>query len=710
MKQLVQSVRSGQLRLVEVPPPQIGPAEVLVQTRCSLVSAGTERAVRRLASASLVHKAKARPDLVRQVVNRARTDGLRSTVQAVRTRLDDEMPLGYSAAGVVVEVGEAVAGIRPGDRVATGGEGHAEAQAVAGLLAARVPDGVSDESAAFATVGAIALHGLRLAEVGPGSRVAVIGLGLVGQLTARLARAAGCEVTGIDIDSWAVQRAVGASVDVALVEAGADTTEAVLAWSGGMGVDAVIVTAATKASDPMLRAPDLARDRAALVLVGDVGLELDRRPLYEKELSLRVARSYGPGRYERSYEQWGVDYPPGQIRWTEGRNQQAFLGLVARGALAVEDLVTHSFAFDDALVAYDLLAGDEASLGIELRYGDKLLDRTAPIRVGTSDPARAGTGVGLVGAGAFARGVLVPALQKAGFHQMTAVASASGLSAVRLAERTGFAKAAPTAEAVVDDDDVEVVVIATRHDTHAALAARALRAAKHVFCEKPLALSVEELDEVEQAWRASGRQLTVGYNRRWSPAVTQLRERLDRAPTPVVIDYRVSAGPVPSAHWYGDRRQGGRLLGEVCHFVDTASALAESPVAAVSALVGASTEALIAADVVVAARMADGSLATVTYASGGHRSTAKERIEIFGGGHTYLIDDFRSLSADAKEIWSGPQDKGHDALMAAFAAQVASGGDRAVTEQALNTSRAVIAALASALDEHALKVAGRRPA
>jgi len=443
MKQVVQSVRSGDLRLVEVPAPQIGPSEVLVATACSLVSAGTERAVRKLASASLVEKARTRPDLVRQVLRKARTEGVLPTVRAVRTRLDDEMPLGYSAAGTVLEVGEAVAGIRPGDRVATGGAGHASVQAVAGLLATRLPEGVSDADAAFATVGAIALHGFRLAEVGPGSRIAVIGLGLVGQLTGRLARAAGCEVVGVDVNPWAVKRAEGTSVDVALVEAGDDTTAAVAAWTRGAGVDAVLVTAATRSSDPMRRAPDLARDRATLVLVGDVGLELDRRPFYEKELSFKVARSYGPGRYERSYEEWGIDFPVGQVRWTEGRNQEAFIGLLDRGRVAVADLVTHRFPFEDALAAYELLESDTPSLGIELVYPSVTPDRVTPIRL--ADRVAGGNGVGLIGAGAFARGVLVPALQSAGLGRMVSVASASGLSAVRLAERVGFEQVAPSA-------------------------------------------------------------------------------------------------------------------------------------------------------------------------------------------------------------------------------------------------------------------------
>ena len=696
MKQLVQSVRSGDLRLVEVPAPQIGPTEVLVATGCSLVSAGTERAVRKLASANLVQKARARPDLVRQVLRKARLDGALATVRAVRTRLDDEMPLGYSAAGTVLEVGEAVAGARPGDRVATGGAGHATLQAVAGLLATRLPEGVSDADAAFATLGAVALHGFRLAEAGPGSRVAVIGLGLVGQLTGRLARAAGCEVVGIDVNPWAVERAEGVSVDLALVETGDDTTAAVSAWTRGLGVDAVLVTAATRSSDPVRRAPGLARDRATVVLVGDVGLELDRRPLYEKELSLRVARSYGPGRYERSYEEWGIDYPAGQVRWTEGRNQEAFVGLLARGRVAVADLVTHHFAFDDALAAYELLESGTPSLGIELVYPSAVPDRATPVRL--APRAAASNGVGLIGAGAFARGVLVPALRSAGLRRMVSVASASGLSAVRLAERAGFEQVAPSAQAVIDDPEVSVVVIATPHDLHATLASAALRAGKHVLCEKPLALSEVELDEVEEAWRSSGCQLWVDFNRRYSPAVTEARRHLSRAGSPVVITYRVNAGPIAPAHWYADRRQGGRLLGEVCHFVDTCAALAGARPAEVLAVAGPAGEAQGGSDLALALRFDDGSLATITYASGGHGSTAKERIEILGGGHTLVIDDFRSLTVDSASAWSGSQDKGHTTLVAAFARSLDQGSDGTTIEQSLASSRATLAALGSVLD------------
>ncbi len=696
MRQLVQSVRSGALRLIEVPVPQIGATEVLVDTSFSLVSAGTERAVRQLASASLLQKARARPDLVRQVVRKARTDGALVTARAVRSRLDDEMPLGYSAAGTVLEVGEAVAGVRPGDRVATGGAGHAEIQAVAGLLAARIPDGVPDRSAAFATVGSIALHGLRLADVGPGSRVAVIGLGLVGQLAARLARAAGCEVVGIDVRPWAVERSAEVTADLALVEAGADTTTAVEAWTKGIGVDAILVTAATSSSEPMRRAPDLARDRATIVLVGDVGLDLDRRPLYEKELSIKVARSYGPGRYERAYEEWGVDYPAGQLRWTEGRNLDAFLGLLERGRLTVDDLVTHQFPFDDALEAYGLLDSPEPYIGVELTYESSAVQPAGPVSLRASE--KGDCGIGLIGAGAFARGVLVPSLKKAGFERFTSIASSSGLSAVRLGEREGFERAVQSAEAVIEDPEVSVVVIATPHDTHARLVIDALRAGKHVFCEKPLAITIEELSDVEAAWRESGCQLWAGFNRRFSPALIAAQRHLAKVRAPAVINYRINAGPIAPAHWYADRRQGGRLLGEVCHFVDTCTALIEEQVTEVSAFTGSTTEAAIGADVVVALRFGSGSLATITYAGGGSPATEKERIEILSGSHTLVIDDFRSLTIDGTKAWGGPQDKGHDALLQAFHHAVRNGStDEVPTKAMLASSRSTLRSLGTVL-------------
>ena len=667
MKQVVQPANGGPVRVIDVPRPCIGPTEVLVQTVASAVSPGTERAVTMLAQSSLLAKARARPDLVRQVIKKARNDGISKTAHSVRARLDDDVPLGYSAAGIALEVGEAVSGISPGQMVATGGAGkanHAEFQAVPGLLCAPVPEGVPPADAAFATIASVALHSLRLADVGPGAKVVVVGLGLLGQLGVRLAQAAGCDVAGIDVASFQANQATEAGA-LGLIEAGDDTTKAVLEWSRGRGADAVLLMAASSSSAIAGRAPALCRDQANVVVVGDVGLDLDRRPYYERELNLRFARSYGPGRYERAYEEWGVDYPAGLVRWTEGRNFEAVLDLLAAGRLAVADLVTHRFPIADAVSAYDLVeSGKEPSLGIVFEYppvGQP--DRPIVLR-----PARSGNlGVGLIGAGAFARTVLVPAFREAGFDRFVAVASASGLSARRIAERAGFEKAVSGAEAVIDDPEVQVVVIATPHDSHARLAARALRAGKHVYCEKPLALTMGELDDVEAAHRESGRLLVVGFNRRYSECLRLAKEQFLGASGSLIITYRVSAGTLPTKHWYHDRRQGGRLLGEVCHFIDTCEAIAGSVAVEINAMgTGAGVESLLHEELVTSVRYADGSLASITYASDGHPSTSKERIEILGRGRTVVIDDFRKVLLDGRPTPIKVPGKGHGALVLAY--------------------------------------------
>jgi predicted dehydrogenase/threonine dehydrogenase-like Zn-dependent dehydrogenase len=694
VKQVVQSVRSGDLRVLDVPRPSAGPTEVLVRTSRSVLSPGTERAVRALATSNLLAKARARPDLVKQVVRRAKADGVMTTMRAVRTRLDEDMPLGYAAAGTVVEVGEAVSGLVVGQRVATGGAGHAEFQTVSGHLAVAVPEGVSDEDAAFATVASVALHGLRLAELGPGSKICVIGLGLLGQLTVRLAVAAGYAVAGIDLRDWTVARASEAGA-FATVDSGTETTDAILDWSRGRGVDAVLVTAATESSEPVRRAPALCRDRAPIVVVGAVGLELDRRPLYEKELSLRVARSYGPGRYERSYEEWGVDFPLGHVRWTEGRNLEAFLDLLASGRLTASDLVTHRFAIEDAATAYALL--DDAGqryLGVQLVYDQSLPD-TSSVVIVNPRRGRGRGGIGLVGAGRFARSTLVPACKAAGFDRLAVVASASGLSARLLADRAGFERAVSSASMVIDDPDVDVVVIATPHELHGRLVGEALRAGKHVFCEKPLALTMEELEAVTEAWGAGAGQLAVGFNRRHSPFLDELRSRLDASRGPLLVNYRVNADRLPPDHWYHDRRQGGRLIGEVCHFVDTCNAVVASPVASVFAAASGPGESLLADNLAVTIRYRDGSLATICYASG-HPSTPKERLEVLGRGHSAVIDDFRRLVFDEQEVRRGAQDKGHVAQMRTFRTKVTSGRiERALTEAAFETTRVMFAAAES---------------
>jgi predicted dehydrogenase/threonine dehydrogenase-like Zn-dependent dehydrogenase len=704
VKQIVQPLAGGPVEVLEVPRPVPDATEVLVRTVASVISPGTERAVTALAQASLLAKARARPDLVRQVVRKAQADGLGVTRRAVRSRLAGDLPLGYSAAGIVLEAGAAVTGVRTGQLVATGGAGkanHAEFQAVPGLLCARVPEGLRAGDAAFTTIAAIALHGLRQADVGPGSKVVVLGLGLIGQLTARLAIAAGCEVAGIDPAEYPRQTAAESGV-LALDERGDDTTDQVLSWSRGRGADAVLVCAAGRSSDAVMRIPALCRDRAAVVIVGDVGLQLNRTPFYERELSVRFARSYGPGRYEPSYEAWGVDFPAGQVRWTEGRNFEAVLDLLASGRLRVADLVTHTFDIGAADAAYRLIERrSEPYLAIQLDYpaaAEVPAERT--VRLKPTVRASASPGVGWAGAGAFSTGVLLPAFRAAGFDHFASVTSASGLSARRVAERHGFEQAVPGFDALLEDPAVEVVVIATLHDIHADLTVRALAAGKHVWCEKPLALTPDELDAAEKAWRESGGQLTVGFNRRWSPAVRAAQQALAGTNAPRLVVYRVAAGPVPDGHWYRDPRQGGRLLGEVCHFVDTAQALVSARIEDVTALPGGGGAGVANGDDwAVSLRFSDGSLAVIAYGSA-EPVAGKEHIEVQAGSARVVIDDFRSVSAGGKTVWKGRTDKGHAGAAAAFWQAVA-GQAELPTETLVTSMRATIQAAAAGLGSHA---------
>jgi predicted dehydrogenase/threonine dehydrogenase-like Zn-dependent dehydrogenase len=697
MKQVVQAVGTGRLRVIDVPVPLIGSTEVLVATTHTLISTGTERSVRQLASSTLLAKARARPELVRQVVRKARSDGMAQTMRAVRARLDEDMPLGYSGAGIVQEVGEASRGLVPGQRVATAGSGkanHAEFQAVPANLAIPIPDAVGNAEAAFGAIAAIPLHGLRLTELEPGSKTVVIGLGLIGQLAVRIALAAGHEVAAIDLREWTVSRASERGA-FGVVERGDETTSAILDWTRGRGADAVIIAAATPSSDPVHRAVAIARDRATLVVLGDVGLHLDRTPLYEKELTIRFARSYGPGRYDRSYEDWAVDYPIGYVRWTEGRNIEAVLDLMASKRLVVDDLITHTFPVEDAEDAYELIERQDAKfLGIQLTYTRSHDHAAAPIVL----PRRkSGHGVGLIGAGTFARTVLISSLRDAGFDRLVSVVSAGGVSSAHLARQAGFQRVASNPSTLVTDADVDIVVIATPHDTHAELVTLALEAEKHVFCEKPLALTSDDLARVVTAWRSHHGQLMVGFNRRYAPAVEQVRRHFAGKPGPLLVNYRVNAGELAKDHWYRDRRQGGRIIGEVCHFVDTCNAIVASPVRTVFASGQSQNELLLTEDVVVVLTYEDGSVATIHYAAHGHPRTPKERLDVIGRDHSATVDNFHRLTLDERAVrLPGKDNKGYVAELAAFRQAVGSGTvTSSMTESAFETMAVTFAAIES---------------
>lgn len=705
MKQLVQSVGDGELRVGDLPVPTPGTTEVLVATRRSLVSSGTEQAVRQLAESSLLQKARARPDLVKQVLRKVSTDGARATLQSVRSRLDEDMPLGYSAAGVVVSAGEGAPALPAGTRVATASAGHGEMQVVPGLLAIPIPENVSDEEAAFGAVAAIAMQGLRQADVAPGGAVCVVGLGLVGQLTARLAMAAGLDVIGVDVNEDACRRLSDAG-GLGLVEDGADATDAIQHRTRQRGVDAVIITAATKSSEPVQLACDRVRDRGTIVIVGDVGLELSRTPFYEKEIDLRFARSYGPGRYERTYEEYAVDYPIGHVRWTEGRNIEAYLDLVSRGRVAVADLVTHVFPITEAARAYDTIKSDRSSLAVQFEYDHPpTVPKRRPLPT-----ARKGVGPGasaLIGAGNFARATFMPALQAAGWPLPVAVTSSTGLSARHLAERHGIRNVAPDAESILADDSISTVFILSRHDSHAELTARALRAGKNVFVEKPLAITEQELDEVEAALSASEGHLWVGFNRRYSAITSAIISRQPPLGEPRTATYRIGAGQLPSTHWYKDRRQGGRLMGEVCHFVDLISWLFGANPTSVYAVGDGRTETVLQENLALALRYSNGSLATITYAEHGHPATPKERLDILGRGHTATIDDFESLSLDGRTLRNVPSGKGHAEGLRAFDKTIRGERDAQLDlDLSLGTTRAMFDAIASLGSLHPLPGSG----
>ncbi len=698
MKQAVQDLRGGGTRVVEVPVPTAGRGQVVVRTACSILSSGTERMVAEFAESSLLGKARARPDLVRQTIDKARREGVTAAIDAVRSRLAEPMALGYASAGTVVEVGEAVDDLRPGDRVACAGGGyavHAEYAVVPRLLTARLPDSVSFEDGAFATLGAIALHGFRLAEVQLGESVAVVGLGLIGLLAAAIARSAGADVFGVDLDPARVRLAerVGAR---GFPREGAES--ALEAATAGRGVDAVLICADTESSDPVELAAAVARDRARVVAVGAVGMTVPRKAYYAKELTLVVSRSYGPGRYDPSYEEEGRDYPQGYVRWTEGRNLQAFVDLVGQGRIDVSPLITDRVPLERAAEAYERIrsGSDSGSLAVLLEYRSgqgPVPPHGKTLLTGKVAARAAAVRIGLLGAGRFAQDVVLPILKREGRVGRVGVASARGLAAAEAARRFGFAYATSDDVRLIEDPELNTVAVLTRHHLHARQTAASLRAGKHVWCEKPLAIDSEGLGDVRQALGAGAGLLTVGFNRRFAPLSHELRRFLGEAPGPLTIVYRVNAGPLPPNHWMADPAQGGgRLLGEVCHFIDYLTWLAGSGPRRISAR-GSGGD-----DLLLVAEFAGGSLGTIIYAVHGDRSFGKERVEVFAPGKVAVLDDFRSLEMVAQGRRRtvrrrGKIDKGHAAHWKAFLSAIEHGGPPPIpVAELLQVTEATLAA------------------
>ena len=702
MKQLLQNYRTGELVLAEVPPPSCGARGVLVRTCHSVVSAGTERAMLALAKKGLLGKARARPDLVKQVLRRARVEGIAPTLRKALARLDEPVSLGYSAAGEVVEAGPESADFRPGDRVAVAGAGyanHAEFNFVPRNLCVKIPDGVTSADAAFATVGAIALQGIRRAQPQLGECMAVIGLGLIGVLTLQLLRANGCSVLGVDVARGRVDFARGMGFEAVLASEAKAASEA---FTAGRGADAVIVTAATASNEPIVMAGEISRLKGRVVVVGFVGIDVPRDIYYRKELDVRLSMSYGPGRYDPDYEERGQDYPFAYVRFTEQRNMASFLDLVRQGAVTPASLVSHRFAFADALDAYGLVESAERDhLGILLEYPSD-----APMRTAVPAPVVAAGGpdvvrIAAIGAGAFARGVLLPHLVKHSGVRVVAVSARTGESAQQAAARFKIASATTDNRQLLDSADVDAVVVATRHGDHANLVTTALRAGKHVFVEKPLCIAERDLDELQALVAGAGAEtpcLMVGFNRRFSRHTQALKAAFEDRRAPMVVSYRVNAGTVDRDHWIHDPDEGGgRVIGEVCHFVDFCTALVDREPMSVSASSVAKDGGVENASVVVTVEYVDGSLATIQYAASGHRDLAKERCEIFTEGRSAVMEDFAvtRFYGGGRTI-RGRQDKGFGAELSRFVAACRDGGPWPIPwAQIVSTHRVCFAALRS---------------
>lgn len=704
MRQIVQHMGSGLTEVLEAPIPTAQAGALLIQTTCSLISAGTERILVGFGKAGWIDKARQQPDKVKMVLEKIQTDGLMTTVEAVRSKLAQPLPLGYCNVGVVAQVGAGVEGFKVGDRVVSNGP-HADVVRVPRNLCARIPDGVDAESASFVVLASIGLQGIRLAQPTLGEAFVVTGVGLIGLLTVQLLRAHGCRVLAIDFDDSKLALARQYGAETCNPGQGEDPVAAGMAFSRAQGVDGVIITASTQSNEPVTQAARMSRKRGRIVLVGVTGLELNRADFYEKELTFQVSCSYGPGRYDPSYEERGNDYPMGFVRWTEQRNFEAVLDMLASGQLDVKPLITHRIAFEEAQRAYQTLTDDKSALGIVLRYESPMADRSArtvalgvPVRCEAHRPV-----LGFVGAGNYASRMLIPAFKSAG-AQLHTVVTSGGINGVVHGVRAGFAQASTDFNALLANDVVNTITIVTRHDSHASLVAQALRAGKSVFVEKPLAIDHAQLIEVREAYDQAnqagpGPQLMVGFNRRFAPQVQKMKTLLASVTEPKSFIMTMNAGAIPASHWTQDVLVGGgRIIGEACHFIDLMRFLAGSPIVSLQARrMGNAPGMEVTEDKAsITLGFADGSFGTIMYLANGAASFPKERIEVFSAGRVLQLDNFRKLNGYG---WSGfsklnlwKQDKGQKACAAAFLRAVGTGVPAIQPEEIFEVARVTIEA------------------
>ena len=711
MKQVIQHLNTGETIIAEVPAPACGRGMVKIRTHRTLISAGTERMLVEFSKSGLLAKAKAQPDKVKQVLEKIRTDGVLPTLDRVFKRLNEPLPLGYCNAGEVMEVGDGVTEFQKGDRVASAGR-HAEVVCVPKHLCARIPDGVSDEDAAFTVLASIALQGIRLVQPALGERIVVFGAGLIGLVTIQLLRANGCEVLAIDLDAQrlALARTFGAQPCHATTS---DPITMAQTWSKGAGVDAVLITASAKTDLIVQQAAEMCRKRGRIVLVGVVGLNLRRSDFYKKELSFQVSCSYGPGRYDDDYEQKGIDYPAGYVRWTEQRNFEAVLSAMAAGNLRLSTMVTDRFALADAKTAYDNVSANPLTLGVLLEYDESEEAPAQTIRVtaASSRPAK-GCVAALVGAGNFAKMTLAPALKRSEAQLKYVVGKANSVAAKDVAEKYGAEHATTDLGAVLADKAVNTVFIATRHNSHAALVCEALAAGKHVFVEKPLALNIRELSRVMRTTREHpGQQVMVGFNRRFSPHVVKMKALLTGRAEALAMRIGVNAGIIPPDVWVHDPEVGGgRIIGEACHFVDLLSFLCGAPVMTVSSACVGRDVATPGDKMSIQMTFEDGSIGTVDYFGNGSKVYPKETVEVFSEGRVLRLDNFKALRgygfAGFRKFTTFRQDKGHVAEVAAYAARVRQGGESLIPlAELVNVTLASFAAVTSANERRVIEIA-----
>ena len=696
MKQIIQDLKSGQTILEELPVPQVRSGCVLIKTHRTLVSLGTERMLVEFGKSNLLQKVRQQPDKVKQVLDKIKSDGLFPTLEAVFRKLGEPLPLGYCNAGEVIAVGNGVSEFKIGDRVVSNGQ-HAEVVCVPKNLVAKIPDSVTYEQASFTVIGSIGLQGIRLLQPGFGETVVVVGLGLIGLITAELLVANGCEVIGFDFDASKVALAASKGVKAYNVSDGSDPVAIAKSLTNGIGVDGVIITASTKSDEVIAQAAQMSRKRGRIILVGVIGLDIKRADFYEKELSFQVSCSYGPGRYDENYEQKGIDYPIGFVRWTEQRNFEAILQAIATQKLDVQSLITEVVDLEQYDQIYGNMSGSTSIASI-IRYSGAV--DTTQHRVSLIDQSFSGQKgtLGIIGAGNFTNATVLPALKKVG-ASVKYISSASGLSATTLAKKNGIAHVTTNYHEILQDPEVDAVLITTRHNAHAAMCIAAMKAGKHVFVEKPLALTTAEIAEIEAVYHASNVTLTVGFNRRFSPFVQDAKQKLGEVQTPINVIATMNAGFIPPSSWVHDMQVGGgRIIGEACHLIDLISYLTGSTVQKVVMNAMGTHPDANTDNASMLLQYRNGSTGVINYFANGSKAYSKERIEVYSQNRTMVIDNFRKSTyfGFPSSGKSGRLDKGHEEQFRQFVSALKNGGAAIIPfESIMNTSKTAIAAVES---------------